>query len=96
MPRKNQKNKEQKLADLKDPDYERLGRMLVDVYEFGFINKKRLFFMNLFRGIAVGLGSVIGATIVVALVLWVLSLFDFVPLVGPLQDSIQETVQQDS
>ena len=59
-----------------------------------FIDKKKLYIENFIRGIALGAGTVIGATVLVTLVLWVLSLFDTVPLIGPLFDSTGETIKQ--
>lgn len=80
-------------SNKREPDYEKLGRMLASVYEFGHVSKKRLFFLNLFRGIAIGLGSAIGATIVVALMLWLLSVIVDVPFIGPVVDSVKESLQ---
>lgn len=45
------------------------------------VKKKDVFLANLIGGIAWGLGSVIGATIIVAILVWILTalgLFDFV------------------
>ncbi len=40
-----------------------------------------------------GLGSVIGATIIIALILWVLSLLEAIPFIGPIAESFQETIE---
>ncbi len=77
----------------KPVDYEQLGRMLESIYESGYIDKNRTYKMSFVKGILAGFGGVIGATIVVALLLWVLSLFDQVPLIGPFTNRIQDTVQ---
>lgn len=74
------------------PDYEALGRLLAAIVERGYVNKKRYFWLNFSRGVAVGLGSIIGATIVVALMIWILSLLDFVPFVQPAKDFLRDAV----
>ena len=58
----------------------------------GHFNRTRLYRMSFVRGIFTGLGSVIGATIVIALILWILSLFEFIPLIGPIFENLQDTV----
>lgn len=73
-------------------DYEQLGMMLENIYTSGYIDAGKTYKMSFLKGIAAGLGGVIGATIVVTLLIWLLSLFDQVPLIGPLTQNIQQTV----
>jgi hypothetical protein len=73
-------------------DYEELGRRLENIYITGYISKKEMFKMSLLKGVLAGFGGVIGATIVVALLAWTLSLFDTTPLVGPIFDNLKDTV----
>ena len=42
----------------------------------------KLLMFQFFRGMAFGLGSVVGATILVSALAWWLSQFEFVPLIG--------------
>lgn len=42
----------------------------------------RLLMFQFLRGLAFGLGSVIGATILVSMIAWWLSQFEFLPLIG--------------
>lgn len=74
-------------------EYEELGRMLETLYETGYTNPKTLLKMSFLKGIAAGFGGVLGATILVALLAGILSLFDSMPLIGPLADKINDTVQ---
>ncbi len=74
-------------------DYERLGRMLHEVAELGVIDQKKLYRISFLKGIASGLGSVIGATVVVAVLLWIFLLFDNVPLIGPVIDLVSDKIQ---
>lgn len=52
-----------------------------------------LFFM-LLKGVAFGLGSVIGATIVVSILAYVLSQFEFLPIVGEWVRALLDIIQQ--
>lgn len=73
--------------------HEQLGQMLQNIYESGYIDRNTMYKMSFLKGIVAGLGGVIGATIVLGLLLWILSLFDETPLVGPLFDNIQQTIE---
>ncbi len=88
------KQQEQSASRMKAADYEKLGRMIEQVYATAYADKKRLLVVSFLQGIARGLGAVLGATIVVALLLWILSLIGEVPFVGPLIDNVRETVEQ--
>lgn len=77
----------------KKTDYEELGKLIETVYETGYMNRGRLLRMNFLKGIAVGVGSVVGATIVISLLLWILSLLNFGPF-RPIIENIQDTVEQ--
>lgn len=73
-------------------NHEQLGQMLQNIYESGYIDRNTMYKMSFFKGVVAGLGSVIGATIVFALVLWILSLFDTLPLIDDIVRSIQNSV----
>lgn len=74
-------------------DYEQLGRMMVAIVESGYMNRKQLLKMSFLRGAMAGLGGVLAASLLVALLVWILSLFVSVPLIGPWLDTIRETVE---
>lgn len=77
-------------------DYEQLGRMLENIYSSGYIDKNQTYKNSFVKGVMGGLGGVIGATIVVALLVWVLSLFHEVPLIGPFVDKVEQTVNSNN
>lgn len=58
-----------------------------------YMDKRKLYFENFIRGMLFAAGGVVGATLLVALLVWILSLFDQIPLVGPLLDNTKETIQ---
>ncbi len=74
-------------------DYEELGRRLENIYMTGYVNRSEMLKMSFLKGVATGFGGVIGATIVVALLLWMLSLLDAIPFVGPIFDTFEDTVK---
>lgn len=67
--------------------------MLTNIYETGYINRNQAYKMSFLKGIVAGFGGVIGATIVVGLMLWMLSLLDTTPLVGPVFHNLKDTVE---
>jgi hypothetical protein len=76
-------------------EYEQLGRMLENIYESGYTDRNQAYKTSFIKGILSGLGGVIGATILIALLLWILTLFKQVPLVGPFFDRVRTTVQNE-
>lgn len=67
-----------------------LEEMFNDFYQ----DRYNIYWMNFIRGIFFGLGSVLGGTLVVAVVLWVLSLFVSLPWIGQSLEQAQQTIQQ--
>lgn len=74
-------------------DYETLGRRLENIYLTGYIDRKEMLKMSFVKGVMTGFGGVVGATIVVALLLWILSFFNTVPLLGPVLENVEQSVQ---
>lgn len=80
-----------------DKDYQDLGKAVQKVLLTDYFNvienRKRFFWMSFVKGLLAGFGGVIGATIVVALVIWLLNVFGNLPVVGDFFDSTRETIQ---
>jgi len=79
---------------LEEKDYEKLGKLLVSVGEIGFKDKKQLYKITFIKGIVSGLGGGLVVTKKVALLLLILSLLGEIPLVGPIAETVQQTVNQ--
>ncbi len=58
-----------------------------------YVSKKDLYKANFLRGIFFSMGSILGAALLLGLGLWVLSLFDDIPLIGPVVDNIRESIK---
>lgn len=86
------KKPEKKQPQVEHPD--QVVKALEVLFASQFIDKKTLYLHNFLRGIAMGAGGVIGATVVIGIVLWVLSLFDTVPLLGPVIENTQESIRE--
>lgn len=67
-----------------------LEQLFDDHYRFRW----RVYKMNFFRGIFFGFGSVLGATILVGLTLWIISLFTELPLVGNFFENTQSSIEK--
>lgn len=53
----------------------------------------RLILFQFTRGLAFGLGSVLGASILVSLVVWWLSQFEFIPIIGDFAKQLIEWIE---
>ena len=76
----------------KNTETEKLGRLLLSIAELGYADKKKLYRISFVKGLFSGLGGVIGATIVVAILLAVLSLLGEVPFVGKIAETVEKTI----
>lgn len=85
--------KQQEPKTLSTKDYEKLGRSLESIFEGGYINHHRVYKINFLRGIFFGLGSVIGGTIVLTCLIWILTFFSEVPFLGALADVIKTSLE---
>lgn len=83
-----------KKSKVKSIDTEAAVQALEYLLAAGYVSRKRLYIENFLRGVFFSVGSILGATIVIALLLWVLSLFNNVPFVGDIARNIQHTVTE--
>lgn len=79
-----------------DKDYEQLGRMLANIYETGYMDRNQAYRQSFIKGVLSGFGGVLGATILVGILLWILSLLNNVPFVDRFVNNIRSTVQSQS
>jgi hypothetical protein len=86
-----QKHQEQQMQkNERDAKKAVLDELFNDLYD----NKKRVYKLNFVRGLLFGAGSALGGTIVLALIVWTLSLFVNIPLVGELFKDAQNSIEQ--
>jgi hypothetical protein len=56
----------------------------------------RLILFNFLRGLAFGLGTVLGASVLLSLVVWSLSQIEFLPIIGEWASEIARQMQEGS
>jgi hypothetical protein len=66
---------------------------LEDLFNDMYKNRLRIYQVNFVRGIFFGLGSVIGGTVVVALIVWILSFFVNLPGIGNSVQNAQQKIE---
>lgn len=64
-----------------------------EIFNDIYAHRLRIYWVNFIRGISFSVGGIIGATVVIALVLWILSLLGHVPVVGNFFHQTQQTIQ---
>lgn len=70
------------------------AKQLEYFYEVSHADLKKVALFSFLKGVATGLGVFLGGTIVVALLLWILSQFDWLPFVGDISDALQQSTQK--
>jgi hypothetical protein len=68
--------------------------VLEDLFEDYYKNRHRLYVMNLIKGMYFGFGTALGGTLVVALVLWALSFFHYIPFLDGIVKAVENSLQQ--
>lgn len=82
------------MAKKKDKKELDLQKALEVLFASEYINHHKLYVHNFIRGIVFGAGGVVGATVLIGLVVWILSLFDQAPLIGPFIENTKESIQK--
>lgn len=78
----------------KEKDLARLGKLVSDITEMQISSTSKLLSLSFIRGIAYGLGAALGGTIVLGILVWTLSQFNQLPLIGPLVKNVNSAIQQ--
>lgn len=66
---------------------------LEDLFDDYYAQRYKVYKMNFIRGIVFGFGSVIGGTLMIALLLWILTFFNELPFIGRFTETIQHSIQ---
>lgn len=72
-----------------DTELAEIGKKMMYLYQTGFVSYKQSLKYTFLRGIVYGFGIFLGGTIVVAIVLWFLSLFGDVPFIEKIIHALQ-------
>ena len=85
----NEKRK-QKLTDKERIEF---ARHVEYFFEASYTNWRRVLTLSLLRGMAVGFGIVLGGSILIGLLLWLLSGLEQIPFLGDLAETTRETIE---
>ena len=75
-------------------NHDEIAKALEILFATDYIDKKKLYISNFLRGMAFSAGGIIGATLIIAILLWILSLFGNIPFVGPIFENTRQTIEQ--
>lgn len=81
----------------KQPDYERIGKDFEDIVVknyFELYNTRHQIWMSFIKGVFAGLGGALGATIVLAAVVFLLHKLGGVPVIGQYLNHASQTIQR--
>ncbi len=67
--------------------------LLEELFEDYYLHRHRLYTMNLIRGVFFGFGTVVGGTLVVALLLWLLSIFHYIPFLDGVVNTVEQSLE---
>ena len=67
--------------------------LLEELYQDMYDKRWQLYKLNFVRGIFFAFGSVIGGTFIIALLIWLLSLFDTLPIIGHFVDTVRQSLE---
>ena len=73
-------------------DQEKLGRSIYMISDTA-IERKKLYKIAFLEGLFSGFGGVIGATILVGIVLFILSFLNKVPLLGRVTEAVKNSIE---
>jgi len=75
------------------PDTTASREVFEEFFNDYYKHRKQVYVMNFVRGIWFGLGSVIGGTLIITGILWLLSLFNQVPFLTGVVEAIQRSIE---
>ena len=76
-----------------DKRFLELGKQVAVVLDTAGVSRKRMMINSFLKGLSAGFGAVIGGTILIALLLWVLGLLNQVPFLSQATDTVRDTIQ---
>lgn len=74
-------------------DIDKAQRALEVLLATRYVSKRVLYKENFLRGLFFGVGTIIGTAIMVTILLWLLSLVETLPFIGPISENIEQSVE---
>jgi hypothetical protein len=88
------KKKKLSAAEQKQEDYAALGKQVAALYDHLNPDRSGLYRTAFLKGVITGLGTVIGATVVIAILAWVLTVVGSVPFLHDITENVRQTIEQ--
>jgi hypothetical protein len=71
-----------------------LGKKLQAFYDMGYVNRHQALLWSFLKGLAGGFGALVGSTLVIALLLWILSFFNQLPFLHSIDQALQSAIHK--
>lgn len=69
-------------------------QLIEELFNDFYSSRRKIYFMNFFRGVFFGFGVLVGGTILVAIIIWVLNQFTSIfPAIGDFIDGFTELIR---
>lgn len=81
-------------AKLSDQELLDLGKKLQAFYDMGYVNRRQALLWSFTKGLAGGFGALVGSTLVIALLLWILSFFNQLPFIHGINQALQSALRK--
>lgn len=77
----------------KDQSISARRKVIEELFNDYYNDRRNIYRVNFFRGVFFGLGSVLGATVVVAFIVWLLSFLVGLPGIGNTIEQAQKSIE---
>jgi hypothetical protein len=67
--------------------------LVEELFEDYYKHRLKIYELNFFRGVFFGFGTAIGGTVMIAILIWLLSLFNQLPFVGDFVHTVTNSIQ---
>lgn len=74
-------------------DLAALGSAVQLFIDYGYVKRKQVLWFTFLKGLVTGFGVFLGGTILVVVLIWLLGLFQHVPLISPLVHTFNQSVK---
>lgn len=89
-------SKANKKTILNKKDADTAAKALEVLFTTNYISRRHLYFQNFLRGVFFSAGTIIGAAVIVAVSVWLLSFFNQIPVIGPAFDDLKQSIENSS
>lgn len=81
---------------VKDAEYIRIGKLVSEMYDTVHPSRHQLYLSSVIKGFLAGFAGVLGATIGVAIFLYILTVLETIPFIEDISQTLQSTIEGES